>query len=76
MGIITRMDSRGDGTVVEWNASNSESVQKARTSFRALKDAGFAFFSMTADRSQGEPYRGEFDPSVGVLLAVPRMAGG
>ena len=70
-----RVFGTGGDTKVIWDPDNEDEVGAAEEQFDSLIEKGFTAFSVKKD---GEKHKKvtKFDPSMGKIILVPRIAGG
>lgn len=68
------MDSSGDTKTI-WDPKNKDEVKAAKELFEKLIGKGFSAFRVDKKGEKAERVK-EFDPEIGALIMVPRIAGG
>lgn len=73
MGVMNRLDNRGDGPVAEWDRADGETLDNALRVFAEHRAAGYTMFDISRD--DGATMEA-FDPAATEIMAVPRMQAG
>lgn len=74
MGHMSVMDSSGDTKTI-WDPKNKDEVSAAKAMFERLIEKGFSAFSVDKDGGKAKRVK-DWDPDIGALIMVPRIAGG
>lgn len=74
MGELRYLDNTGDQKVV-WDIDNDDEVEAAEATFDTLTEKGFTAYKVKKDGTQGKKIT-KFDPKAGMVIMVPKLAGG
>lgn len=74
LNTLSVLNADGD-MKIEWDPQNADQVTAAKSTFKAMKDKGYAAFKLSATGGQGEQIR-DFDATAQRIIMVPAIRGG
>jgi hypothetical protein len=74
MGQLRALTEDGDLKVM-WDPDSDDEVSVAKEQFKKLLNKGYKAFAVKKDGEKGKEIK-EFDADSGMIIMVPRMAGG
>lgn len=75
MGEMRILATEGDKKI-QWNPKNEDEVEVAEMTFdKLVGEKGFKAFEVKKDGSKGKEVK-IFKPTMGMLIMIPRVAGG
>jgi len=74
MGEMSILGKEGDTKVI-WDVKNEDEVEVAESQFDALTEKGFLAFKVGKKGEKTTQIK-KFDPNLGKIILVPKIAGG
>lgn len=75
MGELRVLGKEGDTKVI-WDPKNEDEVEAAEAQFNSLTKKGFTAYEVGVSGRKTSRKVAEFDPDMGKVIMVPKIAGG